>query len=451
MKPHFLIPEQSINSLEEYRQIKGNALATARTLSSMDIIARLKSAGLRGRGGAGFPVGIKWESLYGDDCATKYVVVNAAEGEPGTFKDRFLLRKNPYSLIEGILIAAHVLKTNEAYIAIKKTFLLEIKRLENALTEFKNQNELQNVRIHLVTGPEDYLFGEEKALLNVIEGIGPLPREAHYPPYERGLFATPLSRNPALVSNVESYSRVADIITHGAESFKSVGSQETPGPVIVSLYGDVKRPGVYEIEPGITLREMIDTYALGPKKDNVKAILSGVSNAVMTSRHLDEKVGFTSLSKAGGGLGSGGFMIYDESRSMPRLTQVVARFLYKESCNQCTNCKRGLGIASATIDELFVDYHKALIERIIMAAKSAPQATRCFLPEQGKILIPSLINSFMSEFLEMRADDQSWSDNDILPRMVDYLEAENRFVLKQDVKKEPQQADWESTEKIYFN
>jgi NADH-quinone oxidoreductase subunit F len=407
MKPHFLIPTQSFISLNEYRHAKGDSLKLARTMAPKDIIAELKSSGLRGRGGAGFPTGMKWETLYVDNSEQKFVVVNAAEGEPGTFKDRFILRKNPYALIEGALIAAHVLNTTEIYIAIKNSFHQERVRLEDALREFKEQNELQtkiqneiqDIHIHLIAGPEDYLFGEEKALLNVIEGIGPLPREAHYPPYEIGLFATPNSRNPALVSNVETYGRVPDIILHGAESFRTFGTEETPGPVICTLSGDVKRPGIYEIQPGITIRELIDIYGLGPKKYNIKAILTGVSNRVLTSLNLETKIGFSSLMKTGGGLGSAGFMIYDESRSIPRLTQVIANFLYRESCNQCTACKTGLGIASNALDNLMNNNtDKLLIEKIILGAKSAPQANRCFLPVQGSILIPSLINSFKDEF-----------------------------------------------------
>ncbi|MDD4973832.1 MAG: NADH-ubiquinone oxidoreductase-F iron-sulfur binding region domain-containing protein [Bacteriovorax sp.] len=458
MKPHFIIPSQGHISLNEYRQVKGNSLKLARTINPKEIIAELKASGLRGRGGAGFPTGVKWETLYVDKSEQKYVVVNAAEGEPGTFKDRFILRKNPYALIEGALIAAHVLNTTEIYIAIKNSFNQERVRLEDALREFKEQNELQNelqgelqdIHIHIVAGPEDYLFGEEKALLNVIEGIGPLPREAHYPPYEIGLFATPNSRNPALVSNVETYARVPDIILKGAESFRTLGTVETPGAIICTLFGDIKRPGVYEIQPGLTIRELIDLYGLGPKEFNVKAILTGVSNRVLTSLNLDTKIGFSSLAEVGGGLGSAGFMIYDESRSIPRLTQVIAKFLYRESCNQCTACKTGLGIASSALDNLLANNtDKLLIEKIILGVKSAPQSNRCFLPVQGSILIPSLINSFKEEFSKTFQNEILQSEYELLPRMIDFIEDENKFILKQaEFKNEPTIEDWKTSERI---
>lgn len=450
MKHHFLIPKQGYLGLNEYRQMKGNSLKLARTLRPSEIIAELKASGLRGRGGAGFSTGVKWETLYRDESEQKFVVVNAAEGEPGTFKDRFILRKNPFALLEGALIAAYVLDTTEVYIAIKKSFVQERQRLEKALREFKEQDELLNINVHLIAGPEDYLFGEEKALLNVIEGIGPLPREAHNPPYEIGLFATPHSRNPALVNNVETFARVPEIILRGWESFKALGTEETPGRIICTLSGDINRPGVYEIEAGITLRELIEHYGRGPKKDNIKAILSGISNGVLTDQHLDRPIEYSSLIRAGSGLGSASFMMYDESRSIPHLAQVVAKFLYQESCNQCMPCKRGLGVASKALDRLMVeDFDELLMEEAFMGAKSAPQENRCYLPVEGSILIPSLLNHFAEEFKQMGRDKLIWPEEEILPRIIDYIESENKFILKQGTETEPKVEDWHSSENIF--
>lgn len=450
MKHHFLIPERSYQNLNEYRQMKGNSLKLARTLNSSEIIAELKASGLRGRGGAGFSTGGKWETLYKDESEQKFVVVNAAEGEPGTFKDRFILRKNPFALIEGALIAAYVLKTTEVYIAIKKSFVQERERLEKALREFKEQDELQDINVHLIAGPEDYLYGEEKALLNVIEGIGPLPREAHNPPYEIGLFASPHSRNPALVNNVETYARVPEIVLRGSESFRALGTEETPGRIICTLSGDILRPGVYEIEAGITLRELIEHYGHGPKKDNVKAILSGISNGVLTDQHLDRPIGYSSLTRAGSGLGSASFMIYDESRSIPHLTQAVAKFLYQESCNQCMPCKRGLGVASNALDRLILeDFDKQLLEEVFMGAMSAPQENRCYLPVEGSILIPSLLNHFAEEFKQIAKEKSSWAEDEILPKIIDFIESENKFVLKQGAETEAKIEDWPSSEKAW--
>jgi NADH-quinone oxidoreductase subunit F len=445
VRPHYIIPNDSYASLDNYRQEKGDALAAARKLSAQEIIVELKAAGLRGRGGGGFPTGTKWFTLFQHPCKVKYVVINAAEGEPGTFKDRYVLRKNPYAVIEGALIASHVLKARHVYLAIKKTFKQEIRRLQQVLKEFKQHNLLQGVTFHIVAGPEDYLFGEEKALLNVIEGIGPFPREAHYPPYEKGLFSTPISPNPALVNNVETFARVPEIILRGAESFRSIGTDDTPGPIICTLTGDIKSPGVYEVDPKITLGELLNELGHGPPPGRqFKAILSGVANAVMTNQHLTIPLEFSAMAQAGGGLGSAGFIIYDDTRSMPRVAQEVAKFLYKESCNQCTACKTGLALASVSIDGLFTDNPDAnLVDRAVIGAKSAPQSNRCYLPVQGSILIPSLTSVFSQEFTQLLGPQKKFTEKVQLPIIENFDESTRRFSYKgENTHDRPYSEDW---------
>ena len=250
---HFLVPEQPYADYRAYLAAVGSsAVAAARERAPADILRALAESGLRGRGGAGFSAGTKWQSLANHPADTKYVVMNAAEGEPGTFKDRYLLRKNPYAAIEGMLIGAHVIGARAGFIAAKASFQRELGRLRAALAEMEAV--LDGFEITVVEGPEEYLFGEEKALLNVIEGEGPLPRPPEYPPFEVGLFAKPGKPNPALVNNVETYARVSTIVRHGAASFRAIGSGDTAGPILFTLTGDVTRPGVYELPAGITLR-----------------------------------------------------------------------------------------------------------------------------------------------------------------------------------------------------
>jgi NADH-quinone oxidoreductase subunit F len=445
MKPHFLISQDEIQNLDSYRKLKGDALSFAKTLSAQEIIVELKASGLRGRGGGAFPTGAKWHSLFQHPCKIRYVVVNAAEGEPGTFKDRFILRKNPYAVIEGGLIAAHVLKSHDVYVAIKRSFKREISRLQAALKEFKKKGLLKDVTFHIVGGPEDYLFGEEKALLNVIEGEGPFPREAHYPPYERGLFSTPLSPNPALVNNVETLARIPEIILRGAESFRTIGTDDTPGPIICTLSGDIEKPGMYELDPRISLGELIAEYGKGPKEGRkIKAVLSGVANGVMTPDHFALPLEFGSLTDAGGGLGSAGFMVYDDSRSMARVAQEAAKFLFKESCNQCTACKTGLGIASISLDGLFTDNpDSTLIDKAVIGAKSAPQSNRCYLPVQGSILIPDLIKKFSDEFTALLGNGQSLPETVPLPIIRDFDEINNVFTIEgENTHDRPYSQDW---------
>ncbi len=350
------------------------------------------------------------------------MVCNAAEGEPGTFKDCFLLRKNPYATLEGMLIAAHAIGATRGYFALKGSFRREIDRVRTALSEMKA--ELDGFVIEVVLGPEEYLFGEEKALLNVIEGEGPLPREADNPPYEVGLFATPGSPNPALVNNAESYAHVPGIVQHGVYAFREMGTSDTPGTLIFTLSGDVERPGVYERAAGISLRELIFDVAGGLGEGrSLKAILCGVSAAPIGPHELDTPADFGHLAAIGAGLGSAGFVVYDDRRSLARVAQAVARFLYVESCNQCSACKTNLGLASAALDDLAAGGAAPdLVDRAVFSARHAPQANRCYLPVQGSIVIPSIVKHFHEDFV-----GAAQAGEILIPKMVDFDEQNSVF------------------------
>src|ERR1041385_1696469 len=265
MMTYNILPDSPYPTYESYLEMNGpSAVLMARSLSAQDIVNEIRASGLRGRGGAGFPTGVKWKTILDHPCQTGYVVCNAAEGEPGTFKDRYLLRKNPYAVLEGILLAAQVVGAKAVYIGIKASFVQEIKRLNQAIHEMRTAGHISNVDIIMSPGPGEYLFGEEKALLNQIESGLPLPREAHYPPYEKGLFATPASPNPVLVNNAETFAHVPSIIRHGADGFRALGTADTPGTVLYTISGDVKRPGVYELNAGVPIRKLIYEMAGGP-------------------------------------------------------------------------------------------------------------------------------------------------------------------------------------------
>lgn len=434
MREHWLIPDKPFDSYREYlAAVGGSAVELARRRDPRAIIDEIKRSGLRGRGGAGFPAGIKWDTVAGHSCTTRYVVVNAAEGEPGTFKDRFLLRHNPYATIEGLLIAAHVMQARQGYVAIKASFTKEIDRLRRALAEMTETAD--RFVIEVVEGPDEYLFGEEKALLNVIEGLGPLPREAHYPPYEMGLFATPLCANPALVSNVETYAHVPSIVRAGADSFRALGTPDTPGTILFTLSGDIARPGVYEQEAGVTLGELFHAVGGGPLPGRrFKAALSGVSSGVIVPEKFDTPADFGSMQLIGAGLGSAGFVLFGDQVSLPRLAQSVARFLYVESCNQCSACKNGLRIASSAIDELF-DPARATPddpERALVAAVHAPQGNRCYLPVQASVLLPSLLNRFRAEFEAQIREPTAAHAEVLIPKMVDFDAATRSFTYDTD-------------------
>lgn len=420
MELHLLLPETPYESVEAYVAAGGGrALAVARARGGAWVLDQLDRAGLRGRGGAGFPAGRKWRSVVsgGDAVGDRYVVANGAEGEPGTFKDRPLLRANPYQVLEGLSVAAFVVGAREAFVAVKASFAAEIDALERALREMADANLLGDAPVTLIGGPEEYLFGEEKALLEVIEGNDPMPR--WLPPYLHGLYAsTPqegwsagsggvdaddgarVGSNPTLVTNVETLANVPLIVNRGAEWYRTIGTPETPGPLICTVVGDVRHSGFAEIEPGTTLRDVIDGVGGGVREGRrVKAVLSGVSNPVLSAAQLDAPVSYEGLAAAGGGLGSAGFIVYDDTRSMVAVARMVSRFLYVESCGQCRACKFGCGEITRSLDRLAEAHGVArdvasIGERLL----GITDQNRCFVGEEEQRVIASLLRTFPEDF-----------------------------------------------------
>ncbi len=350
--PGFLLPELPITSFADYRS-RGGGLGLQRALEigRSATVLEMRSSGLRGRGGGGFPTGIKWAGLADDPAADRYVVANGAEGEPGTFKDRWLMRSNPYQLVEGLLIAAFATSAVGAYIALKRSFEVEAEAIKRAISEMSSEGLLGELAVGVVEGPDDYLFGEEKAMLEVIEGNDPLPRL--YPPYVQGLFETPNESHPAAVNNVETLSNVPHIMREGAEWFRSFGTNQSPGTMVFTISGDVQRESVVELEMGTSLSFLI--YGVGEGLSagrRVKAVISGVSNAPLPARFLDLPMSFEAMKAAGSGLGAGGFIVYDDTACMVRVGAALSRFLNRESCGQCPPCKLGTGEIAARLEEL---------------------------------------------------------------------------------------------------
>ncbi len=419
VEPNLLLPGRPFGSLDDYLAVGGGrALRAVLERGAEWVLEELERAGLRGRGGGGFPAARKWRSVRAGGAAVgdRYVVANGAEGEPGTFKDRPLMRANPYQVIEGLAVAATVVVAREAFIAVKASFGPEIEALERALEEMAAAGLLCDAPVSLVGGPEEYLFGEEKALLEVIEGNDPMPR--WLPPYLHGLFATtpqegwsagvgPLEHaeragsNPTLVTNVESLANVPLILTRGADWYCSIGTPETAGPLICTVVGDVAHAGFGEVEPGTTLREVIERIGGGARDGHaVKAVLCGVSNPVLTADALDAPVSYEGLASAGGGLGSAGFVVYDDTRSMLAVARMVSRFLYVESCGQCRACKYGCGEITRRLDTL-ADAHGELldVEVIGQRLQSVTDQNRCFLGEEEQRVISSLLREFPNDFV----------------------------------------------------
>jgi NADH:ubiquinone oxidoreductase subunit F (NADH-binding) len=421
----FLLPAEAVTSLDAYLAAGGGAgLRRAQELGPGATIQEVQLSGLRGRGGAGFPTGRKWASVRGDGpddgAGSRYVVCNGAEGEPGTFKDRAIIRANPYPVVEGVAIAAYALGATEAFIAVKASFTREIEALERALTEMAARGLTGDVPITLIAGPEEYLFGEETGLLQVIEGDAPLPRL--FPPYLQGLYATTpnsgwsaragLSQdgpptefdraNPTLVNNAETLATAAYVLARGPEWHRSLGTRRSPGHTVCTIVGDVARPGVGEIELGTPLAEAIERIGGGmPAGRSVKAVLSGVSNPVITGEQLDTPLSYEGLEAIGSGLGSAGFVVYDDTTSALELAHVVSRFLYVESCGQCPACKLGTGEITAQLESLLRGQADLdAVEVIGGRLRSVTDGNRCYLPVEEQRLIASLLRAFPQEFAD---------------------------------------------------
>ncbi len=436
-----LLPEdlKPLTSLSDYlSRGGGRAIKKASCMAGADIVTEIKNANLRGRGGAGFPTAIKWGGVRSEPCPTKYLICNFSEGEPGTYKDRYNILKNPYHLIEGIAIGVHAIGATEAYIGIKKKYRPQVHRLVKALQEMEDAGLIPAERIKIHLGPDEYLYGEEKGLVESINGGYPMPR--NFPPYIQGLFFTPESVNPTCVTNVETFCQVTQIIDKGADWFKSVGSQDTPGTIMCTVCGDVTRPGVYEVPAGtVTLKQLLYDIAGGPAgKYPFKAVFSGVASGVVTPEHFDTPLDFGSLKKVGGGLGSAGFIVYDQSACMVQVALKFSNFLALSSCGQCVPCNRGTAHITEHLKKIeFGQGMQDDIEGILEICGRCTNQTRCFLPTQESILIPSIIKAFPCEFkahLEGRRDTQ---ERDlILPKLHEYDE-ENCIFSYDDPSKFP--------------
>jgi NADH:ubiquinone oxidoreductase subunit F (NADH-binding) len=423
-----LLTGEPVTSLDAYRERGGIAAYEQVVRDGPDhTIETLRQARLRGRGGAGFPTAIKWDNLRRSGATTRYVVCNGAEGEPGTFKDRMLLRHNPYQVIEGLAIAAEVVGAKAAYIGVKKLFEPMLSALEPALAQMQDAVPAAR-KIEIVWGPDEYLFGEEKALLSVIEGGLPLPRVL--PPYLHGLFTgayggpSEEESNPTAVNNVETLSHVPHIIRNGAAWFRGYGTEDTPGTMVFSVLGDVRRPVVRELPLGLTLRELIDGVADGvPPGRSVKAVFPGLANAVITAARLDTPLGFDSMRNGGSALGSGGFVVYDDTACMVKAAEMFSHFLHVESCNQCPPCKIGSGRISERLERLMrFDAQASDVDEIAETATWVTNGQRCYLATSEQLVVASILAAFPADFEAHLAGSCGLRHDLVLPKITDYRE-----------------------------
>ena len=336
-------------SINSYLSSGGyKALAKAvKELKSSDIIEEVKKSGLRGRGGAGFLTGKKWEFAAEAEAGEKYLCCNAAEGEPGTYKDRCLIRTNPHQLIEGIIIASYAIGAGRSYIYINEEYQAEIAALEKALKEAKDKGYIGekifgssfSIDINIIKCPNKYVAGEETAMIEVIEGRPAKPwQKPPFYPAAKGLYG-----KPTLVNNTETLSNIPHIILRGGEWFSKIGSQKSPGTMLFTLSGDVNRPGVYELPLGTTMKMLINDCGSGIK-DGMRfkaAFPSGPSNAPVAESQLDISLDFESLKEADSGLGSAAVTVVGDAKCIVNTVVGFSKFFMEESCGQCPPCQMG--------------------------------------------------------------------------------------------------------------
>jgi NADH-quinone oxidoreductase subunit F len=436
-----VLPERPIQDLDAYvGQGGGVALRTALQRAPDDTIEEIKRSGLRGRGGAGFPTGAKWASVRGDACPTKYAVCNAAEGEPGTFKDRWILRHDPYSVLEGLAIAAWSVGAERAFIGVKAGFGPELAALERAHAQLRAGGLLGDVPIEVVRGPDEYLFGEEKAMLEVIEGNDPLPRIL--PPYQQGLFGSQGAPNPTLVNNVETLANVPPILRRGADWFRSHGTAGSPGTMVFTISGDVRVPGVYELPLGTPLRTLIYDIAGGPPEGReAKVVIPGASAAVLTPGMFDTPLDFDLMQAAGSGLGSGGFVVYDDSACVVAAVASFSRFLYIESCAQCSACKAGSADITAALERIERGEGTALdLNTALSRCTTVTDGQRCALPTGEALLVESAVRAFDAEFRAHLGQPCPRPRELPFPKFVDYDPYTARFTY--DTRYRLKRSDW---------
>ncbi len=347
----YLLPPDDADwrSLEAYRQAGGYGAANRalHELTSEAVIEEVKSSGLRGRGGAGFGTGQKWSFMPkpGGPKPT-FIACNGDESEPGTFKDRQILERNPHLLVEGLIITGHAIGAKAAYVYLRGEYVTAFQTLVRAVEEARAAGLLgpghfgvkRDFDVHVMRGAGAYICGEETGMIESAEGKKGQPRKRPPFPAVYGLWGCPTT-----VNNVETISQVPAIIRRGATWFKTIGTPTSTGNTLYGISGHVNRPGVYELPLGTSLREIIEVHAGGVRNGHrLKAIIpGGVSMPVLAAEQVDVRMDHDSLKQAGTLLGTGGIVVMDETACMVRAAIVIARFFRHETCGQCTQCREG--------------------------------------------------------------------------------------------------------------
>ncbi len=371
-------------------------LKRARQTPPQQVIEEIKSSGLRGRGGAGFPTGLKLSFIPQQEDTPRYIICNLDEGEPGTYKDRTLCEHVPHKLVEGLAICAYAIQATQAFIYCRAEYPYLVDVLKQAINQAKQENLLENLDIELRMGAGAYVCGEESALIESIEGHRGNPR--FKPPYPAG---QGLWQQPTVVLNVETLCNVPFILREGADAFSSVGTPDYPGTKLITLNGDVEHRGCFEVTTGTPIKEIIETVGGGVRQGRaLKAIqVGGSSGGFLKASQIDTPLDFAALQKAGGSLGSGAILVLDETRDMVDLCFNIADFYRKESCGKCLPCREGCYRGWQIIRK--IQQHQANqqdVENLFLLLDVMKETALCGLGQSFYLPIQSCITLFEEEF-----------------------------------------------------
>ena len=410
---NILFREKEVANVHEFDVYAANggfdALKKSLSMTPKEVIDLVKASNLRGRGGAGFPTGVKW-SFIPQNEAVKYVAVNADESEPGTFKDRQIMENNPYQLLEGSLICAWAIQATAVYIYLRGDYWEVAAQLDRCIAKMQEHNLAgENILgkgwscpIYTHLGAGAYICGEESALLNSLEGKLGQPRVRPPFPAQKG---GGLYGEPTVVNNVETLANVPWIMVNGADAYKSIGTERSSGTKIFCLSGDVQRPGNYELPLGTTMRELLYTHGGGPKDGRTfKALLpSGASGPILplSEETLDMEMTYETFAGKGTVLGSASFILLDDTRDIAWAASKMIKFFKHESCGKCTPCREGTYWMDKMLDRVVSGKATSKdLDTILDVASNIQGVTLCALGDFAANPVLATIKNFRSEFEE---------------------------------------------------
>jgi NADH-quinone oxidoreductase subunit F len=402
LSEHYEKPE--FQSLEGYKKWGGYAvLPTALKMKPDEIIEAVKASGLRGRGGAGFPTGTKWSFLPKNN-EPRYLLCNADEGEPGTFKDRMMMEKAPHQLIEGMIISAFAINSKKSYIYIRGEYDDSIKSVTKAIKEayaagLLGKNILGSGFDHemdVYKGAGAYICGEETGMISSLEGLKGQPKLKPPFPAVQGYL-----RKPTVVNNVETLAAVKYIIRDGAAAYKKIGTEKSAGTKLFSVSGDVNRPGNYEVPLGYPLKDLIEKECGGMKGGKLKAVIPGGSSAPVLNAEESYRatMDYENLAQLGSMLGSGAVIIMNETRCMVDMLKILLHFYHHESCGQCTPCREGTGWIEKLVTKIVKGEAQLKdIDLLFAVADNMKGRTICALSDAAALPVISFVSKFRDEF-----------------------------------------------------